>query len=210
MHDPMTVAFEIRSPWPKPAVFMTEQAARTGTRWKAGGAFWVLAGRGLYFPSLITVWHREPGNRDALTVCGRRVQRSGGTWHRTRGWRLHVHHWRIQIPPLQALRRRLLTRCTWCGGSSLNSDQVNVSHQWNRARGHWWQGERGLFHMDCSAIQSAHSTCLCDKPLLDEVTYGRCSRCTKHRSYGTTPQRLDRARTLAAIPVGRRELPMED
>jgi hypothetical protein len=204
MHDPMTVAFEIRSPWPKPAVWMTEQAAKTGVRWRAGGAFWVLAGRGLYFPSLVTVWHREPGSRDSLTVCGQHVQRSDGTWRRTRGWRLHVHHWRIQIRPLQALRRRLLTRCTWCGGRSVKGDQVNVSHQWNRSRGHWWRGERGLFHMDCSAIQSAHSTCLCDKPLLDEVTYGRCSRCTKRRAYGTTPERLARVRVLAAIPEGRR------
>jgi hypothetical protein len=204
MHDPMTVAFEIRSPWPRPAAWRTEQAARTGVRWSIGGAFWVLAGQGLYFPSLITVWHREPGNRDALTVCGGRVQQSDGTWRRTRGWRWHVHHWKIQIRPLQALRRRLLTRCTWCGGRSVKGDQVNVSHQWNRARGHWWEGERGLFHMDCSAIQTAHSTCVCDKPLLDEVTYGRCSRCTKHRSYGTTPGRLARVRVLAAIPEGRR------
>ncbi|WP_406157705.1 hypothetical protein [Streptomyces canus] len=202
MHDPMTVAFEIRSPWPKPAAWMTEQAARTGARWKFGGAFWVLAGHGLYFPSLITFWHREPGSRDSLTVCAKRVQQGDGTWRRTRGWRWHIHHWRIQIPPLQLLRRHLLTRCAWCGGRSVKGDQVNISHQWNRARGHWWQGERGLFHMDCSAIQSAHSTCLCETPLLDEVTYGRCSRCTKHRAYGTTPQRLARVRVLAAIPEG--------
>lgn len=191
MHDPMAVAFEIRSPWPKPATWMTDQAAKTGVRWRMGDAFWVLAGRGLYFPSLITIWHRDPAGRDHVTCRAKR-------------WRLHVHHWRIQIRPLQALRRRLLTRCTWCGGRSVKGDQVNISHQWNRARGHWWRGERGLFHMDCSAIQSAHSTCLCPAPLLDEVTYGRCTRCTKHRAYGTTPERLARVRVLAAIPEGRR------
>jgi len=209
MHDPMTVAHEIRSPWPKPAVFMTEQAARTGTRWKIGGVFWILAGRGVYFPSLVTVWHREPGGRDSLTVCGRRVQQGDGTWRYSRGWRWHVHHWRIQIPPLQSLRRRLLTRCTWCKGRSVKGDQVNISHQWNRARGHWWQGERGLFHQDCSAIQSAHSTCICTTPALDEGTYGRCASCRKSRSYGTTPQRLARARELATIPAGHRHPPQE-
>ncbi|MEU1478928.1 hypothetical protein [Streptomyces sp. NPDC005760] len=210
MHDPMTVAFEIRSPWPKRAVWMTGQAARDGVRWRAGGAFWVLAGHGLYFPSLITVWHREPGSRDSLTVCGKRVQRKDGTWRYTRGWRWHIHHWRIQIPPLQLLRRRLLTRCAWCGGRSVKGDQVNISHQWNRARGHWWQGERGLFHQDCSLIQRAHSTCTCLMPLLDERTYGRCSRCTKPRPYGTTPERVAHYRDLTAIPAGQRELPTED
>ncbi|MFF8485201.1 hypothetical protein [Streptomyces antibioticus] len=191
MHDPMTVAFDIRSPWPKPAPWYTDHAARTATRWKAGGAFWIIAGRGYYFPSLITVWHRDPAARDHETC-------------RTRHWRLHVHHWRIQFPPLQALRRRLLTRCTWCHGPHRKGDAVNISHQWNRPRGHWWQGETGLFHRDCSAIQAAHSTCICTHPVLDEVTYGRCARCTKRRSYGTTPQRLARARELAAIPAGHR------
>jgi hypothetical protein len=204
MHDPLTVAFEIRSPWPKPAVYLAEQAARTGTRWRIGGTFWVLAGRGLYFPSLITIWHREPGGRDGLTMCSKRVQRRDGKWRRTRGWRWHIHHWRIQIPPLQALRRRLLTRCGWCHGRHTKTDPVNISHQWNRPRGHWWQGETGLFHEDCSLIKSAHSTCICPKPLLDEGTYGRCTRCTKFRAYGTTPQRLARARDLAAVPAGHR------
>ncbi|MEU9661890.1 hypothetical protein [Streptomyces chartreusis] len=191
MHDPMTVAFDIRSSWPKPAVWYTERAAQTGVRWEAGGPFWVLAGRGLYFPSLITVWHRDPSGYDD-TTC-RRAR-----------WQWHVHHWRIQVRPLQALRCRLLTHCSWCRGRHRKGDAVNVSHQWDRPRGPWWRGETGLFHRDCSAIQSAHSTCVCHDALLDQVTYGRCARCTKHRAYGTTPQRLTRARELAAIPAGQR------
>jgi hypothetical protein len=196
MHDPMTVAFEIRTPWPKPAAWRTEMAARDGVRWRIGGAFWVLAGRGWYFPGLITVWHRDPAARDHVTCRAKR-------------WRLHIHHWRIQVHPLQTLRRRLLTRCTWCHGRHTTTDPVNISHQWNRPRGHWWQGEHGLFHQDCSLIQSAHSTCVCRTPRLDEGTYGRCAHCTKHRAYGTTPERLARARILAAIPAGHRELPKD-
>lgn len=191
MHDPLTVAFEIRSPWPKRDAWKTERAVRTGTRWEIGGAFWTIAGYGLYFPSLITVWHRDPSGYDD-TTC--RAQR----------WRLHIHHWRIQILPLQQMRRRLLTRCAWCNGRSAKADQVNVSHSWDGPRGRWWQGEPGLFHRDCSAIKTAHATCVCERPVLDHDTYGHCARCTRHRAFGATPERLALARELAAIPHGAR------
>lgn len=209
MHDPLTVAFEIPRPWPKMASWRTEHAARDGVRWRIGGPFWVVAGRGLYFPDLITVWHREPGGRDGLTVCSKRVQRRDGKWRRTRGWRLHVHHWRLQLHPYQQLRRRLLTRCAWCGGRSVKGDQVNVSHQWNRSRGRWWQGERGLFHADCSSIKSAHSTCVCDVPVLDGGDYGRCAVCDRFRPFGFTAANLSRARDLQTVPRGGRRADAE-
>lgn len=155
MHDPLTVAFEIRRPWPKPAEWRTKQAAREGIRWRFNSPFCVLAGRGLYFPSLITIWHREPGGHDGLSVCSKRVQRRDGKWRRTRGWRWHVHHWKIQIHPLQQLRRRLFTRCEVCGGRSTKTDSVNFSQQWDRPRGHWWQGETGLAHMECRGVRIA-------------------------------------------------------
>ncbi|MFD0429452.1 hypothetical protein ACFQ60_22515 [Streptomyces zhihengii] len=166
--------------------------------------FWTLAGREFYFPALVVVWHREPGGRDGLTVCGRRVQRRDGTWRWRRGWRLHVHHWRIQLPPLQALRRHLLTRCAWCKGRSRRGDAVNISHQWNGPRGRWWRGEPGLYHRDCSAISNAHDTCTCDVPVIGRRDYGECGMCGRFRPYGVTPERLARARALAVIPRGSR------
>lgn len=191
MHDPLTVAFEIRRPWPQPDQWYAEQATRTGTRWKLGGAFWVLAGYGLYFPGLITIWHRDPSGYDDDTCRGKR-------------WRTHAHHWRIQIHPLQQLRRRILTRCAWCRGRSVKGDSVNVSHSWDRPRGHWWQGEPGLFHRDCSNIQNAHATCVCEQPVLLNESHGNCARCTRFRPYGITPERLARVRELSAIPPGAR------
>jgi hypothetical protein len=197
MHDPLTVAFEIRRPWPRRDTWRTEQAARTGIRWRLGGAFWVLAGRGLYFPDLITVWHRDPSGYDD-TTC-----------RRTK-WRWHVHHWKIQISPLQQLRRRILTRCAWCRGRSVKGDQVNVSHQWDGRRGRWWQGESGLFHGSCSAIKSAHATCVCEQPVLEHDGYGRCARCNRSRSFGVTAEHLARARVLSAIPHGARRPTTEE
>ncbi|MGW0566114.1 hypothetical protein [Streptomyces tauricus] len=197
MHDPLTVAFEIRRPWPRLDGYRTEQADRTGERWKVGGAFWVLSGRAVYWPGMVTVWHRDPSGYDH-TTC-----------HKQR-WRWHIHHWRIQVIPLQQLRRRLLTRCAWCKGRSTKKDQVNISHQWDRARGRWWQGERGLYHRDCSLIDSARRTCVCVDPLLEHRDHGRCFACGNSRSFGMTAEVLHRKRELARIPLGHRTLPQED
>lgn len=202
MHDPLVVAFEIRRPWPEKSKPISN--VHRDTRWRLHGAFWKLAGREFYWPSLITVWHREPGGHDALTVCRTHVQRPDGTSKATNAWRWHIHHWRLQCPPLQEARRRLLTRCTWCGGRSRKGDPVNVSHQWDGPHGHWWQGEPGLYHDDCSAISSAHQTCICEDPILDHDTYGSCARCGRRRSFGMTEEHLERARELNKVPAGGR------
>jgi ribosomal protein S14 len=191
MHDPLTVAFEIRRPWPETADWRTKQAARDGIRWRFNSPFWVLAGRGLYFPSLITIWHRDPSGYDH-TTCTRR------------GWKFHVHHWRLQVHPFQHLRRRLLTRCAWCGGRSAKGDSVCVSHTWDGPRARWWRGEPGLFHADCSAIKSAHSTCACETPALDSRNYGRCAVCGRFRPISFTDANLARVRELQSVPQGGR------
>ncbi|MGW0821803.1 hypothetical protein [Streptomyces sp. NPDC002845] len=230
MHDPLTVAFEIRRPWPGRSPLPA--ADRLSVRWRmrlhhtctprcgedpphrdgafpwwrpsSYSSFWRLNGRDYHWPALITVWHREPGGRDGLTVCSKRVQRRDGTWRRTRGWQWHVHHWRLQLHPYQQLRRSFLTRCAWCGGRSVKGDRADISHQWNGPRARWWQGERGLYHRDCSAIKHAHSTCVCARPALDHDIYGKCARCNLFRPFGFTDANLARARELAAIPHGGR------
>lgn len=231
MHDPLVVAFKIRRPWPQRSTLPA--AGRSDVRWKirlrhdctpscaddpphpegpfpwwrpsSYSAFVRLAGRDYYWPPVVTVWHREPGGRDALTMCRKRRQRPDGTWKFSGWWRIHVHHWHLQVHPLQQLRRSLLTRCAWCGGRDVKGDRVNFSHQWHRKREHWWQGERGLYHRDCSGIASAHHACVCEDPLLEHDDWGRCALCGKHRAYGETPERLARVRELAAIPEGARQ-----
>lgn len=233
MHDPLVVAFEIPRPWPQRSPLPA--AGRKDVRWRIrlhhdhvtgcendpphrDGAFpwwrprsyskfWRLAGRDVYWPPLIVVWHREPDGADALTVCRKRTQRPDGTWKFSRGWVWHVHHWKIQVPPLQEARRRLLTRCTWCGGRSTKAAPVNVSHQWDGPRGRWWQGAPGRYHMRCSAIEHAHKACLCDDPITDYDGWGTCARCGKFRGHGRTAEQTARLRELAAIPPGQRERP---
>jgi hypothetical protein len=157
-----------------------------------------------HWPAIVTVWHREPGGRDSGEVCRHYRRLPDGTTRTLRGWRLHAHHWRVQIPPAQALRRRLLTRCAWCHSRDRKGDPVNFSHSWDGPRGRWWQGEPGLYHGDCSAISIAQATCICDDPVLEHDTYGKCARCMKSRSFGMTAEGLARARELAAIPAGGR------
>lgn len=157
---------------------------------------YALAARRFYFPPVVTVWHREPGGRDSGTVCRR--------W-----WRIHAHHWRVQIPALQMLRRRLLTRCAWCGGRSRKGDAVNVSHSWDGPRSKWWRGELGLFHGDCSAVKGARSQCLCDQPgPLAHGDYGTCAYCGRFRVWRNHAERQLPPRMslvmLASLPEGSR------
>lgn len=188
MHDPLVVAFEIRRPWPKP---------RRGQKYR-------------YWPPIITVWHREPGGHDSGEICRHYVRTQGadGLWSTKllHGWRFHVHHWRLQVHPLQDLRRWALTRCAWCGGKSRKGDYVNTSHQWDGPRGRWWQGEPGLYHRDCSAIWAAHRSCVCAEPgRLKHGNYGECSRCGGFLEFGRKPLTTETRRVLQTIPTGRRD-----
>lgn len=143
---------------------------------------------------LIEVWHYEPGGADALTVCTRKSR-----------WRWHIHHWRVNFPLLWALRRRLLTRCSWCGGRHTSTDRVDSSHaNWIGAapRAPWWRGETNLAHSDCSGVARAHRLCLCDNPGLSHRDYGQCAFCGKFRAWRKVPAIPERY--LASLPVGSR------
>jgi hypothetical protein len=242
MHDPMTIAFDIPRPWPERSTMsdakpgqprwqirlhhqcgehcgtdQAKHAARNPFPWwkpRSYSSFWVLAGRGWYWPTLITIWHNEPGGHDSGKVCKTytRITAADGTvtTKYQGGWRWHAHHWSIQLHPLQALRRWLLTRCAWCGGRSRKGDRVDNSHSWDGPRGKWWQGEPGLYHRDCSSVSAAWLTCVCERPACDNYSrehgpYGMCARCGKQRGFGQTDARTDRLRILANIPRGQRD-----
>lgn len=208
MHDPLVVAHTIRKPWPKISKRRHHNDGRLRIRssWRkwydirpsSFSAFWYIGPFELYWSSLVTIWHKEPKGHDAFSVC----KHSGR-------WKWHIHHWKIQVPPLQALRRRLLTRCEWCGGKSRKGDYVNISHSWDRAPGHWWRGERGLFHQDCSSIHSAHHICTCAVPVLDHRGYGHCAVCNLFRAWRSPDDapnpRDETTEILKTIPTGQRD-----
>ena len=140
MHDPLVIAHEIRRPWPKIKVRKPGPGSPQGPRWSA---FWYIGDKELYFPPLVTVWHVEPDEQDAFTVC----PRDGN-------WKWHVKHWHFQVSPLQTLHRRLITRCSHCMGRSTKKNPVNVSHQWDSPDLPWWHPGVDVYHRDCSATVS--------------------------------------------------------
>ncbi|MFI9598949.1 hypothetical protein ACIHCX_03540 [Streptomyces sp. NPDC052043] len=141
----MTVAFEVLRPWPRIDAYGTRQAARNGVRWQFRRHHdTVIAGRAIHWPSLVTVWHRDPSGYDDKTC----PIYPGNTW------RFHVHHWRLQVHPLQQLRRRLLTRCEICGGRSTREHRISLRRSFV-TNAPWWRGETGLAHMDCAGVQLA-------------------------------------------------------
>lgn len=176
MHDPMTVAFTIRSP--------VGHDSFNGKK---------------YYPALVTIWHHDPERDGSDDSCGwfmrgrhlsqadrdlardlitneydnikswftgrddeERVSHLIGSFaalrRRERPWwrhpRWHVWHWRIQIHPWQTLRRRLLTRCALCG-NRFKWGESPTSIGWNTPRLRWFRGEEGCFHSECCGIYVA-------------------------------------------------------
>lgn len=121
MHDPMTVAFEIRSPFrQKPCALFPEGYRKT----------------------LVTIWHRDPELGGDDSSCWRERP---SEW---RGWRWHFWHWRIQFHPIQALKRWLFSRCAGCG-KGFPWDYSPVSLQWNGTGPRWFRGEHAVYHHEC-------------------------------------------------------------
>lgn len=103
MRDPMTVAHKINRPWPN----------------KVAG-YW-------HWPTLITVWHKDPLG-DVGPPC-----------HNRRHWRLHVHHMKIHFDFWNAWWRRHFTHCAWCNGRWSKDDPLNFGIM----------GDDRTFHQGC-------------------------------------------------------------
>lgn len=138
MFDPLTVAFEIKRPWP--------------TKGNTLGGY-------KYYPTLIRIWHKDPckdGSDDSCDWSGRKrklnarerallqaiynmepildnrpfwpdheahlrfqkVQEAKWEWLKRSTLRLHprwhIWHWRIQVPLWQTFYRWAFERCCFC------------------------------------------------------------------------------------------------
>jgi hypothetical protein len=215
MHSPEVVAFDVRLPIPIREKWAEAHAPKRWTLgrrtytnpdnlgqpirawWRPSGYRPVVAGRCYRMVRFATIWHMEPNGRDSLTVCGKSK------------WRWHIHHWSVQLLLVGRLRRTLLTRCAWCGGGSRKGDPVNCSKQWDSPKRRWWQGERGLFHQDCSSISTAHASCTCTVPVLEHWNYGRCAVCNLFRAWRNPDKpsgpRDETTEILKSIPAGQRD-----
>lgn len=225
MHDPMVVAFEIRNPIPRRVRWKDRRPG--AKRWTLGRRRYVnaehlgeaiyhwwlpraweprIAGRAFGTRSFITVWHVEPGGHDSGDVCPHytRWQDEDGRFHSKplNAWRWHVHHWRIQVAPLQDLRRRLFQRCAWCGGRSTKKNCVNHSLSWDGPKAkHFWRSHPGVYHGGCSSAPGVQRACLCESPLVTGK-YEMCAGCGKRF--------VDEARWIGTrAAVARNGMPVE-
>lgn len=163
MYDPMTVAFEIKSPFRKPSKYHS---------------------KGYWRPALITIWHVDPekdgtdnscdwfGSRwiwtrkagwlpadqdwfDGLSSEGQGIVRVMVARTRQRPWykhpKYHIQHWRVQIHPLQDLKRFLFTRCAGCG-KHFSFGYSPISHQWDAPGPRWFKSEPKLYHDKCDQL----------------------------------------------------------
>lgn len=171
MHDPMTVAFEIKYPW------------------KTRG----------YREPLVTIWHVDPEtdgtddscdwfNRgkaedkaskprlavyealwDMETLLDNRPHYPDSPEHKAfqplkiaiqtvmapkpRWWwqhpRWHFWHWKIQIHPLLKLKRWLFSKCCKCG-KGFRYGESPVSGNWDSTGPRWFRSEQDVYHGDCS------------------------------------------------------------
>ncbi len=64
--------------------------------------------------------------------------------------RWHVHHWRIQIHPVQAFKRWVFSRCCRCGGRFAWGESP-ITDSWNGIGPRWFRGEPRTYHARCDS-----------------------------------------------------------
>lgn len=179
MHDPMTVAFQIRYPWPWPRQnWGNEQGPRE---------------------TFVTVWHVDPetdGTDDScdwfwrtLTPAERAAAHAVwtneidnlrpyldhlGEWDRAtlleaqwraarrywapRPWwrhpRWHVWHWWLQVHPVQQFQRWAWSRCAACG-KRFPWGYAPISNSWSAPSPRWFRGEPNVLHHGCAGGRPA-------------------------------------------------------
>lgn len=80
------------------------------------------------------------------------IMRAEQRWWQHPRW--HVHHWKIQIHPLQSFKRWAFSRCEKCGGRFRWGESA-VSNSWHGTGPRWFQSEPGISHCDCSGRRVA-------------------------------------------------------
>lgn len=175
MHDPQTVAFEIRSP-----------IRRKPDRFFPKG----------YRPPLVTIWHVDPERDGSDDSCGwfirgrhlaekdrelaryliendhdnlrgwfpdcdqqeainrirgvfAALRRSERPWWKHPRW--HFWHWKFQVHPWQTFRRWALSRCSGCG-KRFPWGYSPVGFQWNSKPPRWFRGETDVYHQECANL----------------------------------------------------------
>ena len=104
MHDPMSIAHEIKYPWKHTSHFNLRDGTPTSYTMR---------------DSFVTIWHRDPSGYDSGERC---------RWNGR--WRWHIHHWRLQVHPYQRIRTAF-DRCIGCGKRFGMSPGARIGAGWD-------------------------------------------------------------------------------
>jgi hypothetical protein len=82
-----------------------------------------------------------------VTYVIRAYRRETRSWYRHPRW--HWWHWKIQVHPLQDLKRWLFSRCAKCG-KRFPWSYAPVTTSWHGKGPQWFRGEPHLYHHQCA------------------------------------------------------------
>lgn len=89
---------------------------------------------------------REARIEEAAAIVYGCILRWRRPWYRHPRW--HLHHWKIQIHPLQHFKRWAFSRCAGCG-KRFTWGYAPTSYGWGGQGPRWFRGEPGVYHHDC-------------------------------------------------------------
>ena len=88
---------------------------------------------------------REEHAYDLFRVMAGAIIRNHRPWYRHPRW--HIHHWEIQVHPVQHFKRWTFSRCTKCGGRFRWGE--SPVGPWSGDGPRWFKPEPGVHHMHC-------------------------------------------------------------
>ena len=91
-------------------------------------------------------WYSDRSYEEQARIAWRIYAGLMRPWYRCPRW--HVHHWKLQIHPVQQLKRCAFSRCAKCGGRFRWGVSV-ISGSWNGTGPRWFRGEPNIWHLDC-------------------------------------------------------------
>jgi hypothetical protein len=157
MHDPMTLAFDVRIGKIRIAEIWHQDPESDGSDDSCGWGFPNLTedelalARSLIHDQYDNLrhWFQEVPDYDAIQrICQIfRIHKA----HTRRWWqhpRWHIWHWQIKIVPVFKLKRWLFSRCACCG-KRFTWGYSPTSTQWNWTGPRWFHSEPNLYHQEC-------------------------------------------------------------
>jgi hypothetical protein len=115
--------------------------------------------------SIVRKWgcseKREERIRSMASCIYGWILRNQRPWYRHPRW--HIHHWKLQIHPLQDFKRWAFSRCCKCG-KRFKFGESPISDNWDSTGPLWFRSETGIYHGNCHGNCHGDSSPVENKP----------------------------------------------